>query len=564
MLNTKILIDELAKIDVNTVKNWQKYEEDAKLKSLLLSEYLLKYGNYEENKLKAALAKAYGVGFVPQLPDRLMKMTEFYMPLSLAKAQSMVVFESNAKVVKIATSNPANGEVFDLLRKKIKKSIKKYFAFSYEIEKSLKETQTDFEEQFKNLKVGALKDITSIESLKNSSQLLDIILLNSLEYKSSDIHIEPHEERLVIRFRVDGVLQDIIDLPLKLADIITTRIKVLASLRIDEHQKPQDGRFKLSLPDGNEITTRVSILPIYEGEKVVMRILSAKSQKTQLKDLGFTDDNQSIIYSNIDKAHGMLLVTGPTGSGKTTTLYTILKMLNKPEVNLVTIEDPIEYRLDRVNQIQVNNAADLTFASGLRSILRQDPDVIMVGEIRDEETAGIAVNAALTGHLVLATLHTNSAIDSLPRLLEMGVEPYLVASTANVVVAQRLARSLCEKCKKEIEFSQEILDSFKLEDSDFSKNLNDFAKKYIPVGTKIFQAKGCSKCGDTGYSGRIALAEVLSVTEDIQKLIYGRKSPLEILVSAKENGFKELIEDALLKVQEGKISLEEIVRVLKE
>jgi type IV pilus assembly protein PilB len=367
-----------------------------------------------------------------------------------------------------------------------------------------------------------------------------------------------------VRFRVDGVLKDIIELPAELTDVIVARIKVLAELRTDEHFKPQDGRFKVELSDGNEVTTRVSILPVYDGEKVVMRILKAKKQKTDLTDLGYTDVNQGKIYGNAEKAHGMLLVTGPTGSGKTTTIYTVLKLLNKPEVNITTVEDPIKYKLDRVNQIQVNQAAGLTFASGLRSILRQDPDVVMIGEIRDEETASIAVNAALTGHLVLATLHTNSAIDTLPRLLEMQVEPYLVASTVNVVIAQRLVRKLCDKCKKPVQVTPELLNAIAVDDSEFSKDMLAMAQQFVKVGDTIYGPGGCAECNEKGFAGRLAIAEVLDITDEIKEAIYAKKSPLEIEQVARDQGYTSFIEDALLKVKEGSTSLDEVIRVTKE
>jgi type IV pilus assembly protein PilB len=475
-----------------------------------------------------------------------------------------VILDDSNNKIQLVTSRPDNVEILRNLEKKVNKPVEVMFAFNDEVVTSLTDPKKQLDDNFEAVKLNALEDITSIESLKNSSKLLDIILINALENKASDIHIEPHEEKLIIRFRVDGDLKDIAELPLELAEIIDTRIKVLADLRIDEHQKPQDGRFKMDLPNGQEITTRVSILPVYKGEKIVMRILESNKQKIQLEDLGYSEANQNIIYGNIVKSHGMILVTGPTGSGKTTTLYTVLKLLNQPDVNLMTVEDPIEYRLDRVNQIQVNEAAGLSFADGLRSILRQDPDVVMVGEIRDQETANIAVNAALTGHLVLATLHTNSAIDTLPRLLEMGVEPFLVASTVNIVVAQRLVRKLCDDCKKAVLFDAKYLAEFINEKSDFASDMLKYSSQYLPLGTTVYEPVGCDKCNNVGYQGRLALAEVLDVNDDIKKLIYAKKAPNEIYDQAKILGFKVLLEDGLDKVAKGWVGLEEIVRVLKE
>lgn len=563
MLNQNFLLEELQKLDPKIAEKWDKIVENAGKDGVLLTDYIQSKGFVPEEALKPIIAQAYGVEPAPDMPSHLADMTARYVPMALAQAQHLVVFEDE-DLLKIATINPDNATVFDALQKKLQREIKIFYAFRFEVEASLKKPTADVNDTFDKIKTGVLKDITSIESLKNSTKLLDSILITSLEHKASDIHIEPHEGRLIVRFRVDGVLKDIIELPKELADVIVSRIKVLAELRTDEHFKPQDGRFKVALSDNNEVTTRVSILPVYDGEKVVMRILKAKKQKTDLTDLGYTPANQGKIYNNAEKAHGMLLVTGPTGSGKTTTIYTVLKLLNKPEVNITTVEDPIEYKLDRVNQIQVNQAAGLTFASGLRSILRQDPDVVMIGEIRDEETASIAVNAALTGHLVLATLHTNSAIDTLPRLLEMQVEPYLVASTVNVVIAQRLVRKLCDKCKKPMQVSQEVMDSIAVDDSEFSRNMLEMAKKFISVGDTVYQPGGCNECGNKGFEGRLAIAEVLDVTDEIKEAIYGKKSPLEIEQIARDQGYITFMEDALLKVKEGSTSLDEVIRVTKE
>lgn len=563
MLNQNYLLEALKQLNPTIAEKWDKFVESAAKESVNLTDYIQSKGIFEEANIKPIFAEAYGIKPAPDLPQHLYALTAKYVPMALAQAQQLVVFEDD-EIVKIATSNPDNNTVFDALSKKIHRPIQVYYAFGFEIEAALKRPTADVNDTFDKIKTGVLKDITSIESLKNSTKLLDSILLTSLEHKASDIHIEPHEGRLIVRFRVDGVLKDIIELPKELAEVIVSRIKVLAELRTDEHFKPQDGRFKVELSDNNEVTTRVSILPVYDGEKVVMRILKAQKQKTDLTDLGYTQANQAKIYSNAEKAHGMLLVTGPTGSGKTTTIYTVLKLLNKPEVNITTVEDPIEYKLDRVNQIQVNPAAGLTFASGLRSILRQDPDVVMIGEIRDEETASIAVNAALTGHLVLATLHTNSAIDTLPRLLEMQVEPYLVASTVNVVIAQRLVRKLCDKCKKPIPVTQELLNSIAVDDSEFSKNMLTMAQRFIQVGDTIYASEGCDACSGKGFEGRLAIAEVLDITDEIKEAIYAKKSPIEIEEVARAQGYTTFMEDALQKVKEGGTSLDEVIRVTKE
>jgi len=564
MLEKEVLYQELIAVYPSLQKNWDKYLESAQKAQDLLGDYLQKLSKFDDKILKSALAKAYGVEPSTELPSDMSLFTEKFFPSVLAELHKIAVFDEDETNIYLVTSNPDNSGILDALKKKINKEIKVYYAFSYEVEKGLKKNSVSLEDTYKQFQAGAIKGITDLESLKNSSKLLDSILINALDKKASDIHIEPHEGRLIVRLRIDGVLHDLIELPTELTDIIVSRIKVLAELRTDEHFKPQDGRFKLILSNKSDVTTRVSILPVYDGEKVVMRILKAKRQKTDLTDLGYTPENQEKIYANAHKAHGMLLVTGPTGSGKTTTIYTILKLLNTSDVNITTIEDPVEYKLDRVNQIQVNNVAGLTFTSGLRSILRQDPDIILVGEIRDEETASIAVNAALTGHLVLATLHTNSAIDSLPRLLEMGIEPYLVASTVNVVIAQRLVRKLCDKCKTPIKFNETMLNSLKSDESEFSDKLASYAKKYLKADQEIYQAKGCQACGDSGFDGRLAIAEVLEVTDKIKELIYSKASPLEIEKLSRSEGYQSFLEDGFMKVASGGTSLSEVIRVTKE
>ncbi|PIQ78263.1 hypothetical protein COV81_05225 [Candidatus Peregrinibacteria bacterium CG11_big_fil_rev_8_21_14_0_20_41_10] len=538
---------------------------EAKERKVDVIDLLSQISSVDQSAIKQAILSAYSLEAVPEFSIDVMRLTVKYFPLSFANSQKIAVISDSKTEVGIAIAHPEQSELINAIKKKIHKPIKFYFAYPSEITQGLKDKQIDFKQQIENLKTGGLgADIQSLETLRSSSKLLDVILISSLDHNASDIHIEPHEERLLIRFRIDGELQDIALLPIELSDIITSRIKVLAELRIDEHQKPQDGRFKLELSDHSEITTRVSILPVYQGEKIVMRILSEQKQKLQLADLGYSKENQAKIYSNSEKSHGMLLVTGPTGSGKTTTLYTLLKLLNNENVNLMTVEDPIEYRLDRVNQIQVNPVAGLSFANGLRSILRQDPDIVMVGEIRDAETANIAINASLTGHLVLATLHTNSAIDTLPRLLEMGVEAYLVASTVNVVIAQRLIRALCKNCKQTMVIDDKILNALISDDSSFEKELRKDMDQFLPTGSQIYKPTGCNTCNNTGYKGRLAIAEVLEVTDEIKNLIFAKASPPEIQEAASQQGFVRLLEDAIYKIKAGDTSLEEVIRVLKE
>ena len=387
-------------------------------------------------------------------------------------------------------------------------------------------------------------------------ELVDLFVEYAYITHASDIHIQPEDEKVRIRFRVDGILQDIfgdIGVGKVIHHEIISRIKVLAGLRIDEHLMPQDGRFKSRIEEVGDVNVRVSIIPTYNGENAVLRIL-AETQEWTLEDLHFSPNELEKVRKAIRRPYGMILANGPTGSGKTTTLYTILKKLNNPTVSIVTIEDPIEYALPGTTQIQANSQVGLTFASGLRSILRQDPNIIMVGEIRDEETASIAVNAALTGHLVLSTLHTNDAATTFPRLVDMGVPPFLVASTINIVMGQRLVRKICESCK-----AQRVLSADELE------SLREIIPELKKETAKVFyEGKGCPACNGTGYEGRIGIREVLEITDDIRKLVMNRATSQEIKEAAVKNGMITMIKDGVAKAMAGITTLEEVLRIIYE
>ncbi len=385
-------------------------------------------------------------------------------------------------------------------------------------------------------------------------KIVDTIISYAYKNKSSDIHIEPQDDISMVRFRIDGVLHDIVKLPLELHPQIVTRIKVMASLRTDEHHAAQDGKIQQQL-EWENLDIRVSTVPISDGEKIVMRLLSVRSRQFSLLDLGFSGDDLTKMKSAYSKPYGMILSTGPTGSGKTTTMYAILKILNSRHVNVMTIEDPVEYDIEGVNQIQVNPRTDLTFVKGLRAIVRQDPDIILVGEIRDHETAGIAVNSAMTGHLVLSTLHTNDAPTAVPRLLDLGVEPFLVASSVNVIVAQRLVRKICPSCKtsKEVEISKVGINVELLK-----KHLGN--KKVITV----YSGKGCPICHESGYKGRVGIYEVLLIDDEMKAAIVARHDASKIGELAKSKGMTTMIEDGIRKIGEGATTVEEVLRVTKE
>lgn len=415
--------------------------------------------------------------------------------------------------------------------------------FSTLISQSLEETR----------KMKFVGGIDELEKAVSVTELVDVVVRKAWESNASDIHIDPQPSSLLIRYRIDGVLHDIMSLKKELHPLIITRIKVLSGLRTDEHLLAQDGRFKVT-QSANEVDLRVSIIPTYYGENVVMRLLVGEARALGLGELGLSDHDLEALHRHIRKPCGMILASGPTGSGKTSTLYSILKILNSRDVSVVTIEDPIEYSIAGVTQIQVNFQTNLTFAAGLRSIVRQDPNIIMVGEIRDEETAGIAVNAAMTGHLLLSTLHANDAPTTLPRLLDMGIEPFLIASTVNVVIGQRLVRKLCEACRFEYVLSPEERTALSA-----AIPLELLAKQ-----KKFWKAKGCEKCNNTGYMKRVGIYEILEVTEPIRKLIMTQANAKEIREVARESGMTTMFEDGFAKASQGITSIAEILRVIQE
>ena len=385
-------------------------------------------------------------------------------------------------------------------------------------------------------------------------ELVDLFVSYAYSARASDVHIEPAKDRMRVRYRIDGLLYDVFEktpISPELHPEVISRIKVLSGMRTDEHLLPQDGRFRVKIEDFGDVDVRVSIMPTYYGENAIMRVL-AGTKDFDLPSLGLAPKDLKKIENAIAKPYGMILANGPTGSGKTTTLYTILKQLNDPKVSIITIEDPIEYSLPGPTQIQTNMDVGLTFANGLRSILRQDPNIVMVGEIRDEETAAIAVNAALTGHLVLSTLHTNDSATTFPRLLDMGVPPFLVASTVNVAIGQRLVRKLCELCKVERNLSLQEL-----------KSLQEIIPE-VRADMKFYAPKGCTECGDSGYVDRFGVREVIEVNDEIRELVMHRANAREIKKAAVRNGMTTIIEDALAKAVQGLTSIEEILRVVHE
>jgi len=429
-----------------------------------------------------------------------------------------------------------------------------------------KEEEENLEAEVSEVSDLVKEDVADIDQLKelvkNSAipRVVAAIIKYGVGAKASDIHIEPMDGADTrVRYRIDGILHDLLEIPGKDHSALVARVKILAKLKIDEQRIPQDGRIDIKFGE-KEIDLRISTFPTITGEKVVMRILDKSGGAISIKDIGLSGEPLDLFMKAIQIPHGILLVTGPTGSGKSTTLYSAISIINKEAVNIVTLEDPVEYQMNGVNQSQVKPYIGYTFASGLRSILRQDPNVIMVGEIRDRETAEMAVQSALTGHLVLSTLHTNDAVGAIPRLIDMGVEPFLISSSLHTVVAQRLVRKICPDCKKEIKMPEAVYDDIK---EEFEKIPDKYKTDLVlePKDKKMFAGEGCSKCNGTGYRGRFGIFELLPVTEKIQQLAIKRASSADILNEALSEGMITMKQDGILKVLRGQTTMEEVYRV---
>ncbi len=522
-----------------------------------LEEALVEKNLMKNDQVGHLISEAKGWQFVDLHTEPVDKSILKLIPESVSVENKVLAFRGTDKNIQVAMHNPGDTALIKHLGEITGRKIIPYFSAYRDIRSSLIDYHDGFINEFGKL-VNAYTQESNSEITKNSSivRIVDTLLLHGYESKASDIHIEPEETRTIVRFRMDGVMHDIINIPQELHDLVVTRIKILAKLRTDEHQMPQDGKLQYQF-EGEMVDIRISVVPTIRGENVVMRLLSEKSRQLSLQDLGFSEKDLRIITKHIKNPWGMILATGPTGSGKTTTLYAILKILNKREVNILTIEDPVEYNIEGVTQIQVNPRTQLTFATGLRSIVRQDPNIIMVGEIRDDETADIAINSAMTGHLVLSTMHTNDAATTLPRFLNMGIKPFLVISTINVVIAQRLMRKICQNCKEKYEVSMA-----ELHDKIPKPVLNRLlAGKDTAT---LFKAPGCNDCQHTGYKGRIGIYEVLEMNDDIRSMVLNAADANTIQKKAIEGGMTTLFDDALEKILNGMSTIEEMIRVVKK
>ena len=560
-LSSTQLIELLVKNKISTQKDLTELAEFAETNKSNFSEVLVQKSVITDEELGNLLGSYYKLPYV-ELSKLVIAPEAFNsIPFNLAEKHRLIVYSRDSTVLKIATSSPpVDSEILQNIAKKTGLKVEVNFATEFDIDSVLINNRQDLQSTFEKLLKEGMVTTTNLDGSEDPpvERIVNLLIETAYQEKASDIHIEPQEKNAIIRFRIDGLLNDVLTVPKVLHDRLITRIKVMSSLRTDEHLSAQDGKIKFHFKE-ESFDLRVSIIPIVDGEKVVMRLLTSNIGAFGLADLGMSEKDMEKVKRAFGKSYGMILSTGPTGSGKTSSIYSILKILNAREKNITTIEDPVEYRIKGANQIQVNNRTNLTFANGLRSILRQDPNIIFVGEIRDNETAGIAINASLTGHLVLSTLHTNTAAAAIARLIDMDVEPFLVASTVSVIIGQRLVRRICDKCRISFIITRQELLKYLSEDM--------ISKHYIPVGKnkeiRIYKGKGCKVCHNTGYVGRIGIFEVLEITKTIRELISRGADSDEILLAARKEGLNSMQDDGLDKITKGFTTIEEVLRVTK-
>lgn len=585
------LKDFLVDTGLITLKRFKELEKEAANDSEKLEEILIREKVLTSNNLLQIKGHLAGIPFINL--ERLIIDPDVlkFIPEEVARSYNIIAYRKNADGLEVAMTDPDNLQAIDFIKKKTGLDVLPRLTNQESLQNAFRQYGETLEEEFsdiisqaaKEAKSSALKviqegkpgeekqlsakDLQEVAEKLPIIQVVDSLLKHAVLQNASDIHIEPSEQAVIVRYRIDGILHDVMTLPRSVYSAIIARIKVLANLKLDEHRLPQDGRFKVET-ESYKISIRVSIIPVLDGEKIVMRLLHEEVEGLTLESLGLEGRDLEVVHQNIRKPNGMILVTGPTGSGKTTSLYAVMDIINTPEVNIATIEDPIEYRMPRINQTQVKPEIGLTFAAGLRSLVRQDPDIIMVGEIRDNETASLAINAALTGHLVLSTLHTNSAAGALPRLLDMKVEPFLVASTANLIVAQRLVRKLHAEIREPYTLNDQELKTLE-QQYDLKRILEvmkqrEAVKKEATWETITFYKPKASKDSADGYKGRIGIFETLPLSEPIRKLITARATSDELQDQAIKEGMTTMLEDGFIKAARGLTSIEEILRVTKD
>ena len=532
---------------------------EAKANKIPLDELLVDQELISAKDIGQVVADVLGAPFVALKEQHIDDAILSIIPELVATKQQMIAFKKDKRGLHVACTDPSNLGEKEFLKKKTGLPVIFYYAPPRDVAQAMTlygKNVTQVFDQIIQTNIKAAKDAKG-DADPPIIKIVDTMLSYGYQNNASDIHIEPTDAESLVRFRIDGILHDVVKLPRELHDAIVTRVKVMSKLRTDEHASSQDGKLQAVISD-ETLDVRVSIVPITNGEKIVLRLLSEKSRGFGLTDLGFGMTDLKKVEEAFKKPYGMLLSTGPTGCGKTTTLYAVLKLLNKRDVNIMTIEDPVEYEIEGVNQIQVNVKTNLTFAKGLRSIVRQDPNIILVGEIRDAETAGIAVNSAMTGHLVLSTLHTNDAATAIPRLFDMEVEPFLVASSVNVIIAQRLVRTICIKCRVSEEVTKKTMATLLQVSEAFVSSI------YKEEACRTYKGKGCPVCHDTGYVGRIGLFEVMEITDAVRDAITSKKDANTIKSIAVSEGMTTMMMEGIKKVKAGVTTLEEVMRVARE
>lgn len=556
-------------------------EKKAKKIKKDLAQFLVEEKLITQEQLIKLEAYILGIPFVSLEKEVISKEILQIIPEPIARRHNIIAFRKKGSELEVAMLSPKDLQTIEFIKKKSNLKILPRLTDPASIKNVLKQYQKTLEAEFGDLikeeaDIVALPEKTEEKNKKELEEaaeqmpiikIVDTLLKHAILQQASDIHIEPLEKEVIVRYRIDGILHDAMTLPKKISSGVVARIKVLSNLKLDEHRLPQDGRFKIETED-YKISFRISILPVYDGEKIVMRLLPEDTKSLTLEKLGLMSKALEKVHQSVKKPNGLILVTGPTGCGKTTALYTMMDILNKPGVNISTIEDPIEYRMPRINQTQVMPQIGLTFANGLRSLVRQDPDIIMVGEIRDEETAKLAINAALTGHLVLSTLHANSAAGSFPRLIDMGAEPFLIASTVNIIIAKRLVRRLIPESRQKYKLNKDEIKSLEKE-FDMERILSVLKQeKIIPPKQDWADIEFCRpgkvEKNEDGYKGRVGIFEVLEISEGIKDLIIKESDADEIKRQAQKEGMLTMLEDGMIKAAQGLTSIEEVLRVTKE
>ena len=575
-----------------TSQQLQPLVSEAASSNLRLQDIVLQNNLIDERTLTKLYATYADIPYIELDPRDIPSDILMRIPERIARQYNAVIFKIDPNgLIHLAMDDPDDVQAVNFIEKEIGTNTRVYIAPRSNILECLEGYRGDVTQELKEVidiqreDDGSNQKVTEAEVAEDSpiAQTVNLLLEYAIRSNASDIHIEPREQFVQVRYRIDGVLKEVNRLPKNVLGALISRIKILSNLKIDERRVPQDGRFKIKVA-GKQYALRVSTLPIADGEKVVMRILDESNQAVTLEQLGYWGHSLAVINQALTEPNGMILVTGPTGSGKSTSLFSVLSMLNTPEVNISTIEDPVEYKIPGVNQTQTNSKAGMTFASGLRALLRQDPNIIMVGEIRDGETANLGVQAALTGHLVFSTLHTNNAATCLPRLLDMGIEPFLIASTVKAVVGQRLVRRLCMNCRQSYVPNQtevaEIVRLFHLAPGQNFYYIHQLEAQAIvqkvggetPWGTTattiaaLWQPNpnGCDECNHTGFKGRVGIYEVLGTSREIQKMIIGGNTSNEIQDQAVAEGMTTMLTDGLIKAIRGNTTVEEVLRVTKE